>query len=149
MAERREGERSEPDRSAATPARPPDPEVPAKANRRRFKAEYKLKILREVDACTEPGAVGALLRREGLYSSHVTSWRKQRDDGALKEMSGRRRGPAKDPAKAERREIERLQRENARLKKKLANAELVIDVQKKLSETLEKIRAEEEGEKSG
>jgi transposase len=136
-------------RSGADPASAPDPEVPAKARRRTFTVEYKLRILREADACTEPGAVGALLRREGLYSSHLTSWRQQREEGALKEMGSRRRGPARDPAKAERREIERLRREVARLKKKLEDAELVIDVQKKLSAALERIRAEDENEKSG
>lgn len=77
---------------------PPDPEVPEKAKRRRFSAEYKLAILREVDACTEPGQIGALLRRERLYSSHLVDWRRQRDTGALEALA-RKRGPKPaDPA---------------------------------------------------
>ena len=72
----------------------PDPEVPAKAQRRRFPAEYRLRILRQADACKKPGELGALLRREGLYSSLLTNWRRQREQGALQDMRGRRRGPA-------------------------------------------------------
>src|SRR4029450_5633369 len=80
---------------------PPDPEVPEKAKRRRFSAEYKLAILREVDACTEPGQIGALLRRERLYSSHLVDWRRQRDTGAL-DAPHRKRGPKPaDPAPLE------------------------------------------------
>jgi hypothetical protein len=74
---------------------PPDPEVPAKARRRRFSAEYKLAILREADACTQPGEVGALLRREGLYSSHLVDWRRQRDAGALQALARRRDRPTR------------------------------------------------------
>ena len=75
----------------------PDPEVSAKAQRRRFPAEYRLRILKEADACRKPGEVGALLRREGLYSSLLTNWRRQREAGALREMRGRRRGPTPRP----------------------------------------------------
>ena len=75
------------------PARAPDPEVPATVQRRRFSAAYRLRILKAVDACKKPGEVGALLRREGLYSSLLTNWRRQREAGALREMRGRRRGP--------------------------------------------------------
>jgi transposase len=71
----------------------PDPEVLAKPQRRRFSAEYRLRILKQADACKKPGELGSLLRREGLYSSLLTNWRRQRDQGALREMGGRRRGP--------------------------------------------------------
>ena len=68
----------------------PDPEVPAKVKRRRFTAEYRLRILKESDACKKPGELGALLRREGLYSSHLTHWRRQREEGALRDLHRRR-----------------------------------------------------------
>jgi transposase len=112
---------------------PPDPEVPAKAKRRRFSAEYKLAILREADACTQPGQIGALLRREGLYSSHLVDWRRQREVGALQALARRRgRAPA-DPAAAE---LERLRRDNQRLAAKLDQAERIIEIQGKVSELL-------------
>ncbi len=113
----------------------PDPEVPERATRRRFTTAYKLKVLREADRCREPGAIGALLRREGLYSSHLTAWRKQRDAGALEALSSRKRG-AKPKRTREERELERVQRENARLRHKQAQEEEIIAVQKKLSEVL-------------
>lgn len=113
----------------------PDPEVPERTARRRFTTAYKLRILREADRCREPGATGALLRREGLYSSHLTAWRKQRDAGALEALASRKRG-AKPKRTREERELERLQRENARLRHQLAQAEEIIAVQKKLSEVL-------------
>ena len=112
---------------------PPDPEVPEKAKRRRFSAEYKLAILREVDACTEPGQIGALLRRERLYSSHLVDWRRQRDTGALEALA-RKRGPK--PADPARVEVERLRRANERLAKRLAQAEKIIEIQGKVSELL-------------
>jgi transposase-like protein len=110
----------------------PDPEVipGEKAKRRTFSAKYKLRILKEHEACTEPGEKGALLRREGLYSSHITTWRRQRERGELAGLSPKKRGPQVDP-RAE--ENARLQRENERLKKRLEQAELIIDVQKKIS----------------
>jgi transposase len=112
---------------------PPDPEVPAKAKRRRFSAEYKLAILREADACTQPGEIGALLRREGLYSSHLVDWRRQRDQGALQALARRRgRAPA-DPATAE---LARLRRDNQRLQAKLDQAQRIIEIQGKVSELL-------------
>ena len=110
--------------------------MPEKPLRRRFTAEYKLRILREADRSTEPGQLGALLRREGLYSSHLTTWRQQRDTGALAGLRPKRRGRkprASDPLIAEN---QRLQRENQRLAKKLRQAETIIEVQKKLSEVL-------------
>jgi len=111
-----------------------DPEVPEKARRRRFSVEYKLRVLREADECREPGQVGALLRREGLYSSLLSEWRRQRDAGALAGMGSRRRGPSRrDPLV---RENERLRRENERLQRKLQQAELILEIQKKASEML-------------
>ena len=113
--------------------KPPDPEVVPKAERRRFSADYKQRILQEAEACTQPGEVGALLRREGLYSSHLTTWRQQRRRGARQGLTPAKRGRKADPQAAE---IARLQRENERLKAQLARAELIIDVQKKLSQML-------------
>ena len=112
----------------------PDPEVVPKAKRRKFSAEYKRRILDEADSCTEPGQIGALLRREGLYSSHLTTWRRQRDRGLIQALSPKKRGrKRKDELE---REVARLQRENARLQARLEQAEMIIDVQKKLSKLL-------------
>lgn len=110
----------------------PDPEVVERAHRRQFTASYKLRILEEADAC-KPGSVGALLRREALYSSHLTAWRRQRDQGLLSAFQSRRGRPAKDPAVAE---LARLRLENERLTHKLVVAETIIDVQKKVSALL-------------
>jgi transposase len=112
----------------------PDPEVVPKAKRRKFSAEYKLRILDEVDSCTEPGQIGALLRREGLYSSHLTTWRRQRERGVLEALGPQKRGrKGKDELE---REISRLRRENERLQARLEQAEMIIEVQKKLSHLL-------------
>lgn len=114
----------------------PDPEVTAKASRRRFSEQYKLNILRQADACTGPGELGALLRREGLYSSHLTTWRRQRDAGALQGLKAKKRGP-KPPADSPLiKENKRLLRETHILQRKLQRAELIIDIQKKVSEAL-------------
>jgi transposase-like protein len=110
--------------------------VPENAKRRTFTAEYKRRILREADACTEPGEVGALLRREGLYSSHLTSWRKQRQRGELAGLSPKKRGRKGHSKTVSAKEYERLQRENRRLRQRLEQAELIIDIQKKASEML-------------
>jgi len=115
--------------TTAAPADPPDPEVVERGTRRRFSAEYKLRILREADACKGDGDVGALLRREGLYSSHLVSWRKQRDEGLI----ARKRGRKANPLSAR---IKELERENARLKKRLKRTDLLLDIQKKASELL-------------
>ena len=112
---------------------PPDPEVSEKAKRRRFSAEYKLAILREADRCTEPGQIGALLRRERLYSSHLVDWRRQRDAGALQALA-RMRG--RKPADQARVVADRLRRENERLRGRLAQAEKIIEIQGKVSELL-------------
>ena len=111
----------------------PDPEVVPKAQRRRFSAEYKRRILQEYEACTKPGQRGALLRREGLYSSYITTWRRQRDRDELEGLGPQKRGPKGDPQAAE---IARLKRENERLRKRLEQAELIIEVQKKVSQIL-------------
>ena len=110
-----------------------EPEVLPKAERRRFSAEYKLRILVEADACTERGQIGALLRREGLYTSHLEKWRTQRKRGALQGLAPQKRGPKVDPQAAE---IARLRRENERLQARLQQAETTIEVQKKLSSLL-------------
>jgi transposase len=111
----------------------PDPEVVPRAKRRRFSAEYKLRILEEVDACSEPGQIGALLRREGLYSSHLTTWRRQREQGQLDGLSPKKRGrkPAVDEALVK--ELAELKQDNQRLENRLQQAETIIEVQKKLS----------------
>ena len=103
-------------------------EVAARPARRRFTAEYKLRILQAADRCAE-GELGALLRREGLYSSHLTTWRKQRETGQLAALAPKKRGRQTDP-QAE--ELARLQRENSKLQNRLDRAELIIDAQKKL-----------------
>jgi transposase-like protein len=107
----------------------PDTQVVPKAERRHFSAEYKLRILAEADACTERGEIGALLRREGLYSSLLDKWRKQRGRGQLQGLSARPRGRKSDPQAVE---LARLRRENEQLQARLKQAEAIIDVQKKL-----------------
>jgi len=114
----------------------PSLEVLEKPVRRRFTVEHKVRILAEADACTETGQLGKLLRREGLYSSHLSTWRRQRDEGVLAGLTPKRRGrksKVKNPLTGEN---ERLLRENQRLKEQLRQAELIIDVQKKVSEML-------------
>jgi transposase len=111
----------------------PDPEVPAKAKRRRFSAEYRLKILREADACKASGELGALLRREGLYSSLLSTWRRQREEGALRELRARKRGPK--PKEVDPR-VKQLEKQNARLERELQQARAIIEVQKKVAEIL-------------
>ena len=115
----------------------PSPEVPEKPVRRRFSVEYKLRILAEADACSEPGQLGELLRREGLYSSHLTTWRRQRDEGVLAGLTPKRRGRKAKPKNPLADENQQLRRENQRLKEQLRQAELIIGVQKKVSEMLD------------
>jgi len=114
----------------------PDPEVVAKATRRRFTAEYKLRILRDAERQREPGAIGALLRREGLYSTHLSTWRRQRDHGALDALRARPRGRKPDASSGGRQRIAELEAENARLQERLRQAEAIVAAQKKLSEIL-------------
>ena len=120
----------------------PSTEVLGKANRRQFSASYKLRILREADDC-ERGELGALLRREGLYSSHLKNWRRQRDEGALQGLKPKKRGrkgktqspEAKRIAELERK-LAKVEREKNRLEAKLKRADLMLDLQKKVSEIL-------------
>ena len=144
-AERREDERSETDRSTvagktvaphpATPPRP-NPEVVADARRRSFTGEYKQRILAEADsAAAQPGAIGALLRREGLYSSHLSTWRRERQTGILKGLTPLKRGP-KSKRNPQEEEMLKLRRENQHLMEELRKAAIVIDVQKKVGALL-------------
>ena len=121
----------------------PSPEVLEKPVRRRFSVEYKLKILAEADACAESGQLGELLRREGIYSSNLSNWRRQRETGALAGLTPKRRGRKAKPKNPLTAEVTRLQRENERLKEHLRQAELIIDVQKKGSsgESVGRLRA--------
>ena len=119
--------------SATLRASTPDPEVPARVQRRQFTAEYRRRLLTEADACKQPGALGALLRREGLYSSHLANWRRQRAHGELLTGRARKRGPTPkviDPR------VKQLEVENRRLQRKLARAETIITLQKKVAEIL-------------
>jgi transposase len=144
-AERREDERSETDRSTAAgktvapeppAARRPNPEVVADARRRSFTGEYKRRILAEADsAAAQPGAIGALLRREGLYSSHLSTWRRERQAGILKGLTPLKRGP-KSKRNSQEEEMQKLRRENQRLTEELRKAAIVIDVQKKVGALL-------------
>jgi transposase len=118
------------------PINPPDPEVPEKATRRRFRAEYKLSILRQAEACQGAGDVGALLRREGLYSSHLTTWRRQKEAGILSGLKPKQRGRKAKPIHPLQAENEQLRKENNRLQKRVKKAELIIDIQKKISQML-------------
>lgn len=129
-----QGERSESQGvggGAIAGTNPPDPQVPERAIRRTFTAEYKRRILREADACTGSGDIGALLRREGLYSSHLNTWRRQQTKGLEPATRGRKsiRHPLED-------ENKRLRREKTALEHRLKRAETIIDIQKKVSEML-------------
>jgi len=119
--------------SATLRAAAPDPEVPAKVTRRQFTAEYRRRIVSEADACKKQGALGALLRREGLYSSHLANWRRQRDHGELVAGRARKRGPTATPIDPR---VKHLEVENRRLQRKLARAETIITLQKKVAEIL-------------
>jgi len=121
----------EPSRAARPTSGPPDPEVPAKPRRRRFTAEYKLRILEEADQAG-PGEVGAILRREGLYSSHLTAWRKARRSGALESLN-RKRGRKAKPVNPLDKKVARLERELARTQEQLRQAEVIIEVQGKVA----------------
>jgi transposase len=115
---------------------PPDPEVAPKASRRTFSASEKLRILNQADACTQPGQIGALLRREGLYSSHLVKWRRLRAAGQLQALAPQPRGPKPTPPDPLAEELAQLRTENARLQARLLQAELIIDVQKKVAQLL-------------
>lgn len=113
-----------------------DPEVPEKKPRRRFTTAYKLRILKEHDTCTGYGEIGALLRREGLYYSNISTWRRQRDEGALHGLTPKKRGRKTKKVNPLANEVAKLERENRKLSKKLKQAEAIIEVQKKISEIL-------------
>ena len=135
MSERKKLKMLNSDAAPTPPSGAPDPEVRAIAKRRQFSAAYKLALLAEADRLTELGAIGALLRREGLYSSHLTMWRRERETGALEALSRRRGRKAK--LSAEQKRVAALQAQTARLERELSQARLIIDVQKKLCTLLE------------
>ena len=114
----------------------PSPEVADKPRRRGFTVEYKLSVLKKADACTKPGELGTLLRREGLYSSTLSGWRRQRRQGTLAALRAKKRGRKADPVNPLAPRVAELEHEIRRLKQKLHHAETIIDVQKKLSEML-------------
>lgn len=122
-----------PENEGAIP--PADPEVRAKP-RRQFSATYKVKILAEADACKNGREVGALLRREGLYSSHLSSWRKQREEGTLAGLKPKKRGRKAKVADASAKKLKEVEAENRKLKRRLERVELMLDIQKKASELL-------------
>jgi len=114
----------------------PDPQVPQKPTRRRFTASYKLQLLQQADACTQLGDIGRLLRREGLYSSHLTSWRRQRERGSLDGLTPNKRGRKATKCNPLLPEVQRLRKENEQLTNRLKQAQLIIEVQKKVSQLL-------------
>lgn len=127
--------------SVANPDKPelaavPNPEVSDRPKRRTFTAAYKLAILRELDSCTEHGGIGAILRREGLYSGHITSWRRAREAGVLNALAPKKRGRPRKVRDAHADETVALQKQVAKLQEELRKAHLIIDVQKKLSSIL-------------
>ena len=112
----------------------PDPEVEMRAKRRQFSAQDKLRILNEADSCSGPGQIGALVRREGIYWSYLTDWRRELENGQLQGLQARKRGR---PSDEQSREVRELRSENEQLKAQLAQAELIISAQKKLAQALE------------
>jgi len=124
----------------------PNPEVPEKARRRSYTAEYKRRILREVESCKEYGQVGALLRREGLYSSNLTAWRHQVEQGTLDALSSKKRGPKVQKPDPSVRRITEQEKEIQKLRGRLRKAELIIDAQKKIAEIFQISRDQKDGE---
>ncbi len=114
----------------------PDPEVVETPARRRFPIAYKLEVLRRVDACRRPGEIGEILRREGLYTSHISAWRHQRDAGALRDLGGRKRGRKPKEVNPLAGRVATLEREKRKLEEELRKARVIIDVQKKVSTLL-------------
>lgn len=133
---------------AASIAPPPNPEVAATAKRRQFSPSERRRILAAADRCSKNGEVGALLRREGIYSSHLSTWRKQREATERAGLEPKKRGRQADPAIAEARRVAELTREIERLRHKLAQAHTIIDVQKKLCTLLGLPTAEDPEERS-
>ena len=126
----------------------PDPEVHEKRPRRNFTAKYKLRILDEADVCTKPGELGALLRREGLYSPNLTTWRKQRQKGFLNALKSKKRGRKRKEINPLAKKVAQLERENRWLQNKLKRAETIIEVQKKISDILGIDQNTDENERS-
>lgn len=126
----------------------PDPEVPEKAVRRIFTADYKRRILREAEACKGPGQLGTLLRREGLYSSNLTTWRRQAEQGTLDALSPKKRGPKEKKPDPSLRRIAELEKETLKLRHQLRQAELIIEAQKKIAKILQRPVDQEEGRNS-
>ena len=125
--------------------KPPEVEVLAKAIRRRFTAEYKRKILREADTCTESGAIGALLRREGLYSSNLTTWQAQRERGELAGLTPKKRGPAPQPTNPLAVKVAALERAVRREQARADRAEALVELQKIVAELLGTARPQPNG----
>jgi transposase len=143
VGDRREPQRSSPPTAAAPPpptapaAPAPDPEVPADRPRRRtFTAEYKKRLIEEADACSASGAIGALLRREGLFSSHLTEWRRQREEATVAGLAPKKRGRKQKVVDAMATRVAELERDKQQLEQRLRRAETIIDVQKKVSQLL-------------
>lgn len=148
MADASRGDRTATD-DVSTDSRPVrDPEVAATAKRRQFSSKEKHRILAAADRCTEAGAIGALLRREGIYSSQLATWRRQREASERVALAPRKRGRKADPGIAEGRRVAELTKDNERLRRKLAQAHTIIDVQKKLCTLLGLPTAEDPDEKS-
>ena len=126
------GARTAMEEVAANARSAPDPEVAATAKRRQFSSKEKRRILAAADRCSEAGAMGALLRREGIYSSQLATWRRQREAAERAALEPRKRGRKADPGIAEGRRVAELTKDNERLRRKLAQAHTIIDVQKKL-----------------
>jgi transposase-like protein len=126
----------------------PDPEVSQKAIRRSFTADYKRRILREAEDCRVLGQMGALLRREGLYSSNLTTWRRQMEQGTLEALSTKKRGPKERRSDPSTRRIVELKKENQKLQHKLRQAQLIIEAQKKITEILQRSPFDQKDEKN-
>ncbi len=126
----------------------PDPEVAEKPRRRTFSAQYKLRILQEVEACQSPGEIGSILRREGLYQSHLTGWRRQREEGILNALKPQKRGRKVQDRNPVAKKLAELEQENRKLKGSLKKAEIIIEFQKKVSALLEIPLKEAENEEN-
>ena len=147
VPQRSSDERSEAERSGGTPGgaagapppaapQPEDPEVLEKAQRRQFPAEYKLRILAEVERATQPGEIGEILRREGLYSSHLITWRRQHDEGALSGLEPKKRGRKAKEVHPLARKLAEAEAKNRKLEKRLREAQIIIEFQKKVADVL-------------
>jgi transposase len=134
-------------KNSLSPQIVPDAEVSPGPRRRSFTGEYKAAILAECDSVTEPGQIGAILRREGLYSSHLVDWRRRREAGGAQGLAPKKTGrpPRSAEERATTQELERLRRENAALQEKLRKSQLIVEAQKKLAEVLDSLRESASG----